>query len=312
MPSFSFNKPFVITTMTLFAVVGCNSDNDNNSVSSDITTSTATTEKNQNITVKFAATVHDQSFVCGETYSRVGKAVTDTYKVTDFRFYLHNVSLIRQHDRQKVPLELLQDGKWQYQNVAMLDFENGCLNGTPELNTQVVGTLPKDNNFYDGVCFTLGVPFHLNHINDATASTPINMSGMLWSWTTGRKFVRIDGVGDPAGLNQSFVVHLGSTGCVDSDKSGGEPDGPCKYPNTPEICFETFDATKDIVIADAGALLQDANVAYNTAQTAAGCMSGNNDPECIDILPKFGIDFVYSDGVNPPTTYPKQQMFFRR
>jgi uncharacterized repeat protein (TIGR04052 family) len=263
------------------------------------------------VTVKFAAKVNDHPFTCGETYSKVGKAITDTYKVTDFRFYIHNIALIRQHDREKVPLELAQDGQWQYQNVAMLDFENGCLNGTPQINTQVVGSLPKDNNFYDGICFTLGIPFNLNHINDATAHAPINMSGMLWSWTTGRKFVRIDGVGDPTGLNQSYVVHLGSTGCVDSDKSRGEPDGPCKYPNTPEICFERFDVAKDIVIADAGALLLDANVAYNTPQTAAGCMSGNNDPECIDIMPKFGIDFVYNDGVNPPITYPKQQLFFR-
>jgi len=40
-------------------------------------------------------------------------------------------------------------------------------------------------------------------------------------------------------------------------------------------------------------------------------MSGNSDPECIYIVPKFGTDFVYNDGVNPPITYPKQQEFFQ-
>lgn len=320
MPTFPFNKPLILTTLVLFTAAGCNNDDDNNTESTSSTTSstassnppvaTATTKE---VTVKFAATVKGNPFVCGETYQRVGNAVTDTYKVTDFRFYLHNLAVIRQHDGQKVPMTLTQDGKWQYQNVAMLDFENGCMNGTPEMNTQVVGTLPNENAYYQGICFNLGVPFNLNHINDATATPPLNMSGMLWSWTTGRKFVRLDGVGDPAGLNQSYVVHLGSTGCVDSDKSGGEPDGPCTYPNMPEICLEVdnFDVAKHTIVADVGRLLREVNVTYNTPQTAAGCMSGNSDPECIYLLPKFGIDFVYSDGVNPPITYPKQQEFFQ-
>jgi uncharacterized repeat protein (TIGR04052 family) len=301
---FPFN-PLIFITLIFLALAGCNSDDSDETPSASVTTSAAT----KDITVKFTAAVNDQPFVCGNTYQRVGRAVTDTYKITDFRFYLHNVTLIEESG-QKVSLNLTQDGKWQYQNVAMLDFENACLNGTQEMNTQVVGIVSNNNAYYRGICFTLGIPFNLNHINDATATSPLNMSGMLWSWTTGRKFVRIDGVGDPEGLKQSYMVHLGSTGCVDSDKSGGEPDGPCTYPNTPEICFDNFDTTKHTIVADAGYLLREANVAYNTPQTAAGCMSGNSDLECVDVMPKFGIDFVYNDGVNPPITYSKQQEFF--
>lgn len=308
MRMFSLNRSLILTLFIFFMVLGCQED-DHTPLSTDTSSSNSSTIKD--VTVKFTATINGNPFVCGETYQRVGRAVTDTYKITDFRFYLHNLSLIRQHDGQKVPLTLIQDGKWQYQNVVMLDFENGCLNGTPETNTQVIGTIPHDNAYYQGICFQLGIPFTLNHINDATAVPPLNMSGMLWSWTTGRKFVRIDGVGDPEGLKQSYAVHLGSTGCVDSDKSGGEPDGPCSYPNTPEICFDNFDLTTHFIAAEVGRLLRESNVAYNTLQTAVGCMSGNSDPECIDIMPKLGIDFVYSDGVNPPITYPKQQEFFQ-
>jgi uncharacterized repeat protein (TIGR04052 family) len=298
---FQLEKPLIVTAIAFFAIVGC--DDDDNDASSDTTS--------QNVTVQFAATVNDSPFVCGETYSGVSKTLPDSYKVDDFRLYLHDVALVKS-DGQKVSVNLTQDGKWQYQNVAMLDFENGCLNGTSEMNSQIMGTLTNDGSAYQGICFKLGVPFELNHINDATANSPLNMSGMLWSWTTGRKFVRIDGIGDPEGINQSYLVHLGSTGCVDSDSSGGEPDGPCTYPNMPEICFDNFDVTKDIITADAGALLKEANLTYNTPDTSAGCMSGNNDPECIDVMPQFGIDFVYNDGVNPPITYPKQQTFFHQ
>jgi len=66
---------------------------------------------------------------------------------------------------KSIPVNLTQDGKWQYQNVALLDFENksgGCANGTVETRNQIVGTIPKGN--YQGLQFTLGVPFNLNHL----------------------------------------------------------------------------------------------------------------------------------------------------
>ncbi|MEZ5671754.1 MAG: MbnP family protein [Thiotrichaceae bacterium] len=88
----------------------------------------------------------------------------------------------------------------------------------------MVATLPtgKNSSDFKGLCFTLGLPFTENHTDHKHIASPINVTGMLWSWTTGRKFIRVDGVGDPDGLKTSFHVHLGSS-CSDVNKQGKQP-----------------------------------------------------------------------------------------
>lgn len=306
-----YPRNWVLLTTCLTILTACNSGSDSTVSNMTNSNSTNTTSSTQNINLKFAASVNNQSFSCGNTYSPVGTAVANSYKITDFRFYVHNIKLIKS-DSSQIPLNLTQDGKWQTSNVALLDFENGCLNGTPETNAQVTGSVSSDiNASYIGVCVTLGLPFNLNHIDASTAPSPLNVTGMLWSWTTGRKFVRIDGVGDPTGVKQNYFIHLGSTGCVDKTNTGIAPTSPCTYPNTVEMCFSNFDVNQDSLVVDVADILRASNLTFNTSGTAAGCMSGNNDPECIDILPRMGLDFTYVDGVNPAVTYPRQSDFFK-
>ncbi|MEY4520753.1 MAG: hypothetical protein RLZZ499_3353 [Cyanobacteriota bacterium] len=124
------------------------------------------------IAINFAAYVGEEEFVCGESYQGVGTEES-TVTPTDFRFYVSNVALIDQ-DGNAVPLKLKQDGKWQYKNTALLDFENGtsaCDNGTAEINTTVVGTIPQGD--YQSLQFTLGVPQNLNHEDAAIAVSPL-------------------------------------------------------------------------------------------------------------------------------------------
>jgi uncharacterized repeat protein (TIGR04052 family) len=257
--------------------------------------------------------VNEQNFVCGETYRPVGAVIQDSYKINDFRVYLSGFKLFNPHVNQYDTLVLKDDAKWQTTNIALLDFENGCLNGTPDTNTEVKAVLSAGKNVsdYNGICFTLGLPFEENHGDPTILPSPLNISGMLWSWTTGRKFIRIDGMGDPDNLKSSFVVHLGSTGCSDVNKQGKQPDGPCTYPNTPEICLSNFNPVNNTIKVDIAQILKESNIVYNTPDTAVGCMAGNNDPECQTILPLLGIDFTYKDGVNLPVLYPKkEQQFF--
>lgn len=265
------------------------------------------------LSIKFAAAVNGENFTCGQTYKNVGSATTNEYKINDFRFYLYDMKL-QQRDGSFYPLELKQDGKWQYKNIALLDFENGCLNGTVDTNTQVVATLPagKTANDYKGICFTVGLPFTENHADPTTAPPPVNVTGMLWSWTTGRKFIRVDGIGDPSGLNVPFVLHLGSTGCSDVNKAGKQPDAPCTYLNTPQICLHDFVPNQHTIVADIGKILKNSNIAYNTPNTSSGCMAGNNDPDCQMIFPLLGLDFVYIPTTGAaPVVFPKQtQTFF--
>lgn len=309
--------PFLQFLLCILAVLGlaaCNSDS-TEAVSSDTVKTTTTTTSSTNtstLTVEFKGMVNDQDFVCGGTYSPVGGTAQDSYKVNDFRVYLSGFKLFNQHTSFYDEFPLVDDGKWQTANVVLLDFENGCLNGTPDTNTQVKLALTTDKNVsdYNGICFTLGLPFDENHGDPAVLPSPLNVSGMLWSWTTGRKFIRIDGVADPDNLNSSFVMHLGSTGCSDVNKQGKQPDGPCSYPNTPEICLSNFDPANQMVKVDIAQILKESNLVYNTPDTAIGCMSGNNDPECQTILPLLGIDFTYEDGVNPPIVFPKKEQKF--
>ncbi|MEM7557400.1 MAG: MbnP family protein, partial [Cyanobacteria bacterium P01_A01_bin.84] len=106
--------------------------------------STASAQFQEEIAINFEAVVGDSEFACGDSYEEIGMG-SSTITPTDFRFYVSDVALIDE-DGNAVPLELEQDGKWQHQNVALLDFEDGtdsCDNGTPEIRTQVVGTIPE-------------------------------------------------------------------------------------------------------------------------------------------------------------------------
>ena len=143
------------------------------------------------VAINFEAWVGDEEFVCGESYEGVGVSES-TITPTDFRFYVSDVALIDE-DGNAVPLELEQDGKWQYQNTALLDFEDGtnaCDNGTAEMNTTVVGTVPEGD--YQSIQFTMGVPQDLNHEDAAIASSPLNLTSMWWNWQGGYKFLRVD------------------------------------------------------------------------------------------------------------------------
>ncbi len=252
--------------------------------------------------VEFHAQVNGRDFTCGATYSNVGVGQPGTYQITDWRFYVHDVELVKA-DGSRRALELDQDGVWQYQKVALLDLRRDCGGGALPTNAVVAGTVANDP--YTGICFKVGIPYELNHVNDATAPSPLNSSGMLWNWRGGRKFIRIDGVGDPANIKQAFHIHLGSTECPGSNPNA-PPTAACGYPNIAEFCLDNFDVDQDHLVMDIGKALEASNVAVDTPNTAPGCMSGNSDPECIPIMPRLNLDFTYVAGAGAtPEQYPK-------
>lgn len=244
--------------------------------------------EDQAVTIRFHATVGTEKFACGKTYEGIG---TTRSKITphDFRFYVHNIRLIDENGKA-VPLELQQDGKWQLDDVALLDFENatgGCVNGTPDVNDQVVGHLPAGR--YSGLHFTVGVPFNKNHTDLTTQPPPLNLTALNWVWNAGRKFARIDF--SSTGLPRGYAIHLGSTGCKPNETQITVPT-QCSEPNRPEIELTGFDPSRDVVIADLAALLKDSNVDSNQEHTAAGCMSAPDDSDCAPLFANFGLPFA--------------------
>lgn len=158
------------------------------------------------VTINFEAWVGDEEFACGQSYDNVGISKS-TVTPTDFRFYVSDVALVDE-DGNAFPIELEQDGKWQYQNVALLDFEDGsnaCDNGTAETRSMVVGTIPEGD--YTSLQFSLGVPKKLNHEDAAIAPSPLNLTSLWWNWQGGYKFLRVDLKPDTAISNVSESSH---------------------------------------------------------------------------------------------------------
>lgn len=291
----------------------------------------------QSITVNFAAKVADQDFNdnCTGKYATVGTGTGsgDEYKIEDYRMYIYDVHV---HDPilGELDVELDQDGQWQHDNVALLDFESAhdatnpasdpaseCT-GTYETNTRIVGTVDADVDLTDTqICFEVGVPFQYNHLDKDAASTPspLNAPGMMWVWKNGHKFIRVDGFGDPDGANEKFVLHLGSQGdCqmqVMSDPNS-PPSAACSVPNTFEACISNFNVDTDSITVDVADVFAANDVSTNLGgvNNKPGCQSFPGDDDCAEVFPRLGLEYSTSNYGNATfnSMAPKQQMLFSK
>jgi len=240
----------------------------------------------QPITITFAAVVGEQPFACGQRYADIGTAKS-SITPSEFRMFISDVRLLTA-DGRAVPLALEQDGMWQSDGLAMLDFEDGtgpCSNGTRERRTTIVGDAPTGT--YTGITFSIGVPFERNHRDLATQPAPLSVTRMFWAWNSGHKFVRLDARTE---TGKNWVLHLGSTGCMPNE-SATAPPAQCANGNRVTVRFDRFDAARDVVLADVAALYADSNLEENQPRTAAGCMSGPTDGDCQAIFAKLGLPF---------------------
>src|SRR5688572_10679522 len=262
----------------------------------------ATTDaESQRLEIEFEGRVGSETFDCTKTYE-IGTAATPV-RPLDFKLYVHDVKLITASGTEE-PLELEQDGIWQRDDVALLDFENkasSCRNGTTATRTKVVGMAA--NGVYEGLSFKVGVPEALNHENQATAASPLNIEGMFWSWLSGYKFLRVDvapvqgmmaadvadaGPGHQGG-SMGFPVHLGSTMCTGNPMT--DEGVTCKRENRPKARFARFDASTQKIVVDVAKLLSTTDVSKNGGGEP-GCMSGPMDPDCSPVFERLGVDFA--------------------
>lgn len=258
----------------------------------------------QAVSLSFEARSGKDPFSCAKPLTELGTAKT-TVEPLDFRVYVSDVKLLTK-DGKAVPVTLTQDGKWQYKEVALLDFEDKsgtCKNGTTDTNTKIVGSAPTGT--YDGVSFTLGVPFALNHQDPSLAPSPLNVTALSWAWQYGMKFARVDvqipaDPTDPTSKPVPFFLHLGSTEC-DGSEAGGVT--KCDKPNRGSIELRGFDPTTKKILVDYAALVQASDLSKNTG--TPGCMSEADDPECPVLFPRLGVDAT----TGQPDS--KAQTFFR-
>lgn len=248
----------------------------------------------QQFTLEFVPMVGTEAFQCGSTYSGIGTGETSITPL-DFRLYVHDVTLIGA-DGSSTPLELTQDGVWQRDTIALLDFEDGtgdCETGSPLTRMVVEGTAPAGD--YTGVAFTLGIPASYNHLDAATAPPPLNVPGLWWSWSGGYKYARLD-VRTPN--NPAFYFHLGATNCSGDSSSGYD----CAYQNLPRITLMNTVPGEDHIVMDLKHFYANSDLEHPVdyvSDYVSGCMAFSGDPECEPLFNVLGMTFEAATA-NPP------------
>lgn len=283
----------LVLAATMFAV-GCDDDDDAGT---------------RSVQIVFDARIGNQSVSCGNTYVGVG-AMNNQIRLRDLRFFVSEVRLLSSQGLA-VPVTLDEDGLWQGQGVALLDFEDGSADcsdsGNPNVNFAIRGTVPDDRE-YNGIEFTLGIPDDLNHQDSATAPPPFNIPSMWWNWRGGYKFIRIDVETDQAAPNNVWNAHLGSTGCT-SPSPQDPPSSPCTRPNRPTYSFGVFDPEADTVVLDLGMMYNTVDLTADTMGTPSGCMSNPAEPnDCDQLFSNLGLDFA--TGGAAPTGFNSQVTFY--
>lgn len=238
------------------------------------------------VSIEVTALVGGEPVECGRTYSGVGTTGTDLL-LADLRLYVHDVRLVTD-DGRELPVALEQDGTWQVDDIALLDFEDGtsdCTMGTAGTNTRIVGTVAEDAPIV-GVRMTLGVPEDRNHQDVSGAPSPLGFQSMYWGWNGGYKFFRLDG--RTTGFDSGFFVHLGSTACEGDGR--GNITG-CAQDNRVEIEVMGFDPAADHLVLDVAELLRESDLDTNEGGPAE-CMSGFDDPDCRAVFHALGLPFM--------------------
>lgn len=236
-------------------------------------------------TVRFSPQVGEQPLRCDSSYPNIGKSSTPI-ELIDFRLYVRDVTLVRANG-EKHPLTLDQDGTWQVDSIALLDFADGtgtCEAGSPATRLEVVGQAP-DFDDYTGLEFKLGVPEEQNHLNRIGRPSPLDSVDMYWGWQGGYKFLSLD-VRTP--LHETWVFHLGASSCTGSPAEGFS----CAASNQATVALKGFNPTSNQVVLDLAALLADSDLNHvidNKTDFIAGCMSGRTDPECPALYEKVGL-----------------------
>ena len=259
---------------------------------------------NVRVTIHFKATVGSAAFACGTTYQNQG-ATGVAVRPRDFRFYVESVNLLDSQG-QKVPLAMDVRSPWQTADVALLDFEDGtgdCVDGNPEMNTTINGTVPAGS--YAGIVFTNGVPDPLNHGDPLTLPAPLQAGAMSWGWLYGFKFIKAElgatatpAADAAAGLG---LLHLGSIGCDNSVDGGSTnynapPTVVCTQPDRNEVRLTGFDPTVHAIVADVGAIFAATDLSKDQQCHSAG-------DACPSMFWAMGLDFATGARLTTQTVY---------
>ena len=254
------------------------------------------------IDLQFAGEFAGQPFNCATQYNNIGTSDT-TVEVSDYRLYVSRIRLLDASGAE-VPVTLRDNGPWQHDDIALLDFENAsgaCANGTEDTNSVVKLLAPAGE--YTGVAFDVGVPFDSNHQDPTLAASPLNLTSLFWNWRGGYRFMRVDlqpvgasmhmkktkAMTGSHGAMQSkgWALHLGSTGCEATSPTNAP--ARCASPNRISVVFPDAAPGSSTFVIDPAGVLAESDITKNTEGTSPGCMSAPDDPECAAVFTALGL-----------------------
>lgn len=240
----------------------------------------ATSDGRRLYAVRFELRVGEQTFGCGKA-AKLGLSGNES-QLVDARLFVHDVSLKRASG-ESVPLALYQDGRFQRDNVALLDFVDDtglCNTGSPEQRKVVYGYAPEHAD-YTGVSFRVGMPAEKNHLDGAIGPPPYNVTGMWWSWSGGYKYVKFE-LSNAA--QPIWYFHGGAAGCSGMSESGFA----CKARQIGLIELTGWDVNSSLVALDIEKLYA-ATDPSKAADSLPGCMGGQTDTECGPLYAALGV-----------------------
>ncbi|TGK15280.1 MbnP family copper-binding protein [Leptospira stimsonii] len=306
-------KKFLVSFSILFlglSFIHCPWDKKKND--DDMTTLAAIVALGGTPGIQFSAYAGTQKLECGQTLKGHGLTLESlpfipnahiaesvTFQLHDFRLFVYGVTLIAA-DGSEIPLNLNQDGKFQYGNIALLDFENktGKCDGTTETNNLVAAGVPMGT--YKGLKFTVGLPEEKNHLNADNQPSPLNTTGMFWSWTSGYKFLKLDFETVETGA-AGTSVHIGSGDCTGTGSSS-----TCLRANRIPVTLTPdggFNPATQTVKINVQALLQGIDLTADA--NGAMCMSGTAGMMavgCPTIFPNIGLNLTTGLPITPAQT----------
>jgi uncharacterized repeat protein (TIGR04052 family) len=233
------------------------------------------------ILLNFKPRVGPQPFACNQKFPGVGLGATATAEFSDFRLYVHDLRLVDTSGTE-VPLQLEEDQKWQQKTVALLDFEDktGACGGTASVNAQLRGVVPMAASSGRESASKWACRLRKTMATRPRLPSPLNLTSMFWAWQSGYKFLRVEG---QTTASQSFIVHLGSTGCV---KDGSGQVQSCSSPNRPEIALDGFDPKTQSLVVDVAALISGTDLGKSME-----CMSSPGTADCGPVFASVGLPY---------------------
>lgn len=216
------------------------------------------------------------------------------FRLKDARFYVHDVKLVKA-DGSTTDFALSNDGTWQNGTVALLDFEDktgDCTAGTTDTNLSLKGYAAPGN--YVGVEFKVGVPEAQNSLYSVTASAPLNVTAMYWSWTTGYKFFKFEWK-TTEGAGGLGTFHLGASGTC-TGGNGSSTNLSCTYPDIPTVRVTrtnnaAWTPSANPVYLDVKALVQGTNTNVADGGASLTCMGNSNTTAlCKPLLTNIGVN----------------------